>query len=57
MTHRTGTPARSLSDFKSDAHFAWCVTGSGHLLEESLALARRNTALLESILEELRKRS
>ena len=30
----TGTPARSLADFKPDARFAWCVTGSGHLLEE-----------------------
>lgn len=39
MTHPTGTPARSLADFKPDARFAWCVTGSGHLLEESLALA------------------
>ena len=39
MTHPTGTPARSLADFKPDARFAWCVTGSGHLLEASLALA------------------
>jgi flavoprotein len=33
------TPARDLADFKPDARFAWCVTGSGHLLEESIALA------------------
>ena len=39
MTTPTGTPARSLADFRPDARFAWCVTGSGHLLEESLALA------------------
>lgn len=32
-------PARSLDEFKPDARFAWCVTGSGHMLEESLALA------------------
>ena len=35
----TETPARDLADFKPDARFAWCVTGSGHLLEESIALA------------------
>jgi len=34
-------PARALADFKPDARFAWCVTGSGHLLEESIALALR----------------
>lgn len=32
-------PARQLTEFKPDARFAWCVTGSGHMLEESLALA------------------
>jgi dihydromethanopterin reductase (acceptor) len=32
-------PVRDLDDFKPDARFAWCVTGSGHLLEESIALA------------------
>lgn len=32
-------PARRLAEFKPDARFAWCVTGSGHMLEESLALA------------------
>ena len=32
-------PARHLTEFKPDARFAWCVTGSGHMLEESLALA------------------
>lgn len=32
-------PARHLADFKPDARFAWCVTGSGHLLEESIELA------------------
>lgn len=36
MTH---APARHLTEFKPDARFAWCVTGSGHMLEESLALA------------------
>lgn len=41
MTAGTGTPARALAEFKPDARFAWCVTGSGHLLEESLALALR----------------
>lgn len=35
----TQAPARNLADFKPDARFAWCVTGSGHLLEESIALA------------------
>lgn len=35
------TPARRLDAFKPDARFAWCVTGSGHMLEESLALALR----------------
>lgn len=34
-------PARRLDDFKPDARFAWCVTGSGHMLEESIALARQ----------------
>ncbi|MGH8777998.1 flavoprotein [Paraburkholderia sp.] len=34
-------PARRLDDFRPDARFAWCVTGSGHLLEESIALARQ----------------
>ena len=34
-------PARRLSEFKPDARFAWCVTGSGHMLEESLAMALR----------------
>ncbi len=38
MSHE---PARRLTDFKPDARFAWCVTGSGHMLEESLALALR----------------
>jgi len=32
------TPARRL---EPDARFAWCVTGSGHMLEESIALARQ----------------
>lgn len=36
MSH---APARHLADFKPDARFAWCVTGSGHLLDESIALA------------------
>jgi dihydromethanopterin reductase (acceptor) len=35
------TPARRLDAFKPDARFAWCVTGSGHMLEESIALALR----------------
>ena len=35
------TPARRLDEFKPDARFAWCVTGSGHMIEESLALALR----------------
>jgi len=35
----TQAPARKLADFKPDARFAWCVTGSGHLLEESIELA------------------
>lgn len=37
----TQAPARHLTEFKPDARFAWCVTGSGHMLEESLALALR----------------
>ncbi|MDE1179156.1 flavoprotein [Paraburkholderia sp.] len=35
------TPARRLDEFKADARFAWCVTGSGHMLDESIALALR----------------
>ncbi|MGA3250930.1 MAG: flavoprotein [Paraburkholderia sp.] len=35
----TQAPARNLADFKPDARFAWCVTGSGHMLDESIALA------------------
>lgn len=35
----TQAPARHLADFKPDARFAWCVTGSGHMLDESIALA------------------
>jgi dihydromethanopterin reductase (acceptor) len=35
------TPARRLDEFKPDARFAWCVTGSGHMIEESIALALR----------------
>jgi flavoprotein len=35
------TPARRLDEFKPDARFAWCVTGSGHMLEESIDLARK----------------
>lgn len=38
MSH---APVRRLDDFKPDARFAWCVTGSGHMLEESIALARQ----------------
>ncbi|MGF6779936.1 flavoprotein [Paraburkholderia sp. GAS334] len=34
-------PARRLDEFKPDARFAWCVTGSGHMLEESIDLARK----------------
>ncbi|MDR5857196.1 flavoprotein [Caballeronia sp. LZ062] len=34
-------PARRLDEFKPDARFAWCVTGSGHMIEESLDLALR----------------
>ena len=37
----TQAPARHLTEFKPDARFAWCVTGSGHMLEESLALAQQ----------------
>jgi dihydromethanopterin reductase (acceptor) len=37
----TPTPARRLDEFKPDARFAWCVTGSGHMLEESIQLARQ----------------
>jgi dihydromethanopterin reductase (acceptor) len=32
-------PARKLDEFKPDAGFAWCVTGSGHMIEESIELA------------------
>ncbi|MDR3099876.1 MAG: dihydromethanopterin reductase [Paraburkholderia sp.] len=35
----SAAPSRRLADFRPDARFAWCVTGSGHLLEASLALA------------------
>jgi flavoprotein len=35
----TQAPARHLNEFKPDARFAWCVTGSGHMIEESIALA------------------
>src|SRR5260370_8872184 len=34
-------PARRLDQFKPDAGFAWCVTGSGHMIEESIELARQ----------------
>jgi dihydromethanopterin reductase (acceptor) len=34
------SPARRLDEFKPDARFAWCVTGSGHMIEESVELAR-----------------
>ncbi|HVE08260.1 MAG TPA: flavoprotein [Paraburkholderia sp.] len=33
------TPARRPGEFRPDARFAWCVTGSGHMLEESIELA------------------
>jgi dihydromethanopterin reductase (acceptor) len=39
------SPARRLDDFKPDARFAWCVTGSGHMLEESIVLSRRLPAV------------
>jgi dihydromethanopterin reductase (acceptor) len=32
-------PFRRPGDVRPDARFAWCVTGSGHMLEESIALA------------------
>src|ERR1700709_1924438 len=35
------SPARRLDPFKPDAGFAWCVTGSGHMIEESIELAGR----------------
>lgn len=35
------TPVRRLDEFKPAARFAWCVTGSGHMLDESIALALR----------------
>jgi dihydromethanopterin reductase (acceptor) len=35
------TPARKLDQFKPDARFAWCVTGSGHMIEESIEIARQ----------------
>ncbi|KND62424.1 Archaeal flavoprotein [Candidatus Burkholderia verschuerenii] len=35
------TPARRLDEFKPDARFAWCVSGSGHMIEESIDLALR----------------
>jgi flavoprotein len=34
-------PARRPGEFRPDAHFAWCITGSGHMLEESIELALR----------------
>jgi dihydromethanopterin reductase (acceptor) len=37
----TPSPARKLDEFKPDAGFAWCVTGSGHMIEESIELALR----------------
>ncbi|CAB3748965.1 flavoprotein [Paraburkholderia humisilvae] len=33
------TPARRPGEFRPDARFAWCVTGSGHMIEESIDLA------------------
>jgi flavoprotein len=39
------SPARRLDDFKPDARFAWCVTGSGHMIEESIELARQLPAV------------
>jgi flavoprotein len=35
------TPARKLDQFEPNARFAWCVTGSGHMIEESIELARQ----------------
>ncbi|MBP6336490.1 MAG: hypothetical protein KA375_02755 [Vitreoscilla sp.] len=44
-TSRSATPneldAPDLSQEPKRSRFAWCVTGSGHFLEESLALAAR----------------
>jgi dihydromethanopterin reductase (acceptor) len=33
------SPARHPGEFRPDARFAWCVTGSGHMIEESIDLA------------------
>ncbi|MEM5338265.1 flavoprotein [Paraburkholderia azotifigens] len=33
------TPARRPGVFRPDARFAWCITGSGHMLEESIDIA------------------
>jgi dihydromethanopterin reductase (acceptor) len=33
------TPARRPGDVRPDARFAWCITGSGHMLEESIDIA------------------
>lgn len=32
---------RDLATFAPDSRFAWCVTGSGHMLQESIALAQQ----------------
>ncbi|SEJ93027.1 flavoprotein [Paraburkholderia diazotrophica] len=33
------SPARRPGEFRPDARFAWCITGSGHMLEESIDVA------------------
>ena len=33
------SPARRPGVFRPDARFAWCITGSGHMLEESIDIA------------------
>ncbi|MFT3666135.1 flavoprotein [Piscinibacter sp.] len=38
-TSRSVTPSEP--DFAKRSRFAWCITGSGHFLDESMALARR----------------
>ena len=37
----SATPGPDTAAARSRARFAWCITGSGHFLEESLALAAR----------------
>ena len=41
FTSRSPTPTETDESLSKRSRFAWCITGSGHFLEESLALAQK----------------